>query len=109
MRPRSLVSRFSRTAIPAAIVIGLGVGLFLLGRGTAGGDPGFDAGRAQGVQEGRALQVAPAARSAFEAGYAAGANDVFGGYDGGWDLGRPYTITLAHGSDGVTYRIASRR
>jgi hypothetical protein len=109
MRPRSLVTRLSQTAVLAAIVIGLGTGLFLLGRETAGGDPGFDAGRAQGVQEGRALQVAPADRSPFEAGYAAGANDAFGGYDGGWDFGRPYTITLAHGSDGITYRIASRR
>jgi hypothetical protein len=109
MRPRSLVSRLSQTAIVAAIVIGLGVGLFLLGRETAGGDPGFDAGRAQGVQEGRALQVAPSDRNAFEAGYAAGANDVFGGYDGGWDFDRPYTITLAHGTNGVTYRIRSRR
>jgi hypothetical protein len=109
MRPRSLVSRLSQTAVLAAIVIGLGAGLFLLGRATAGGDEGFDAGRAQGVREGRALQVAPAARQAFAAGYAAGANDVFGGYDGGWDFGRPYTITLAHGDDGITYRIASRR
>jgi hypothetical protein len=109
MRPRSLVSRLSQTAILGAIAIGLGAGLFLLGRGTAGGDAGFDAGRAQGVEEGRSLQVAPADRKAFQAGYAAGANDVFGGYDGGWDFGRAYTITLAHGSDGVTYRIASRR
>lgn len=105
MRPRSLVSRLSQTAI----LIAIGVGLFALGRASAGGDEGFDAGRAQGVQEGRALQVAPASRSAFAAGYAAGANDVFGGYDGGWDFGRPYTITLAHGGDGITYRIASRR
>ena len=109
MRPRSLVSRFSRTASVAAIVIGLGAVLFVLGRATAGGDAGFDAGHAQGIEEGRALQVAPSSRAAFEAGYAAGASDVFGGYDGGWDFGRPYTITLAHGSDGITYRIASRR
>jgi hypothetical protein len=109
MRPRSLVTRLSQTAMLAAIVIGLGAGLFLLGRATAGFDAGFDAGHAQGVEEGRALQVAPPARREFEAGYAAGANDVFGGYDGGWDFGRPYTITLAHGSGGVTYRIASRR
>jgi hypothetical protein len=108
MRPRSLVSRFSRTAIVAAIAIGVGAGLFLLGRATAH-DGDYDAGRAQGVEEGRALQVAPAARNAFQAGYAAGADDVFGGYDGGWDFGRPYTITLAHGSNGVTYRIATRR
>jgi hypothetical protein len=109
MRPRSLVRRLSQTAVLAAIVIGLGTGLFLIGRATAGDEGDFDAGRAQGVQEGRALQVAPADRRAFEAGYSAGANDVFGGYDGGWDFGRPYTITLGHGGDGITYRIASRR
>jgi hypothetical protein len=34
---------------------------------------------------------------------------VFGGYDGGWDYDRPYVITLKQGSDGVTYRIASRK
>jgi hypothetical protein len=87
----------------------VGAGLFLLGRATAGGDPGFAAGRAQGVAEGRALQQPAPSRDAFDAGYAAGANDVFGGYDGGWDLGRPYVITLARGRGAVTYRIASRR
>jgi hypothetical protein len=105
MRRRSLVIRLSQSAAAVAIAIGL----VALGRVTAGGDAGFDAGRAQGVQEGRALQAPPTARSAFDAGYAAGANDVFGGYDGGWDLGRPYVITLARGRGGVTYRIASRR
>jgi hypothetical protein len=65
--------------------------------------------RAAGVEEGRALQQPAQARDAFKAGYAAGANDVFGGYDGGWDYDRPYVITLKEGSDGVTYRIASRR
>jgi hypothetical protein len=41
------------------------------------------------------LQVAPGARDAFQAGYAAGANDVFGDCDGGWDYDRPYVITYA--------------
>ena len=49
------------------------------------------------------------ARAAFDAGYAAGANDVFGGFDGGWSLSEPYVITLARGSGAVTYRIDSRR
>ena len=48
-------------------------------------------------------------RAAFEAGYAAGANDVFGGFDGGWSLGTPYVITLRKGSGAITYRIDSRR
>ena len=50
-----------------------------------------------------------APRAAFDAGYAAGANDVFGGFDGGWSLSEPYVITLARGSGAVTYRIDSRR
>jgi hypothetical protein len=82
---------------------------------------GIRAGRAAGVREGRALQLgesAPvkslprgsrrAAREAFEAAYAAGANDVFGGFDGGWSLSTPYVITLRRGSGAITYRIDSR-
>ena len=94
----------------------LAVAGFALGRASADTDAGHDAGvregRAAGLQEGRALQAtgsAASAREAFDAGYAAGANDVFGGFDGGWSLGEPYAITLARGSGGVTYRIDSRR
>jgi hypothetical protein len=101
-----------------AVVAGaaLAVAGFALGRSSADTDAGRDAGvregRAGGLQEGRALQAtgsAPTARAAFDAGYAAGANDVFGGFDGGWSLGEPYVVTLARGSGGVTYRIDSRR
>jgi hypothetical protein len=80
------------------------VGAAAMGRATA---PDND--RAAGLEEGRALQQPAAARDAFKAGYQAGANDVFGGYDGGWDYDRPYVITLEQGSDGVTYKIATRR
>ena len=70
-------------------------------------------GRALGVREGRALQASASTprgtRAAFEAGYAAGANDVFGGFDGGWSLDTPYVITLRKGSGAITYRIDSRR
>jgi hypothetical protein len=110
------------TILVAAV---LAAGMFALGRATgpdpasgygAGYGAGLAAGRAQGVQEGRALQeglalpadARDAATAAFNAGYRAGANDVFGGYDGGWSLGTPYLITLVAGSDGVTYRISSR-
>jgi hypothetical protein len=48
------------------------------------------------------------ARAAYDAGYAAGANDVFGDYDGGWYLARPYVVTLARARGAITYRIASR-
>jgi len=96
----------------------LAAGAFALGRGTtadtdAGHDAGVREGRAAGLQEGRALQATGSSphstRAAFDAGYAAGANDVFGGFDGGWSLSEPYVITLARGSGAVTYRIDSRR
>jgi hypothetical protein len=70
---------------------------------------GLREGRALGVSEGRALQIPASGRRAFRAGYVAGANDVFGGFDGGWSFRTPYVITLVHGKRGVTYRIDSRR
>ncbi len=83
---------------------------------SAGYLAGLRDGEAQGLREGRALQETgalpagsrQAAQVAFGDGYAAGANDVFGGYDGGWALATPYVITLERGTDGVTYRIADR-
>jgi hypothetical protein len=128
----------SRRVLPAAagvVVVALAVAAFLAGRltapapgsgtassaassaGSGGGyAAGFSAGEALGVGEGRALQqsasLAPgaqqSARQTFAAGYAAGAEDVFGGYDGGWAMGAPYLIVLAPGNGGATYRIASR-
>ncbi|MEN3303885.1 MAG: hypothetical protein V7603_87, partial [Micromonosporaceae bacterium] len=82
----------------------------------AGYAEGLRDGRAQGVQEGRALgqtqplpaQSRDAARAAFDAGYVAGANDVFGGYDGGWSPGVPYLVTLGHPGGPIGYRILSR-
>jgi hypothetical protein len=87
----------------AALIGALVVGAAVIGRVSAPKDD-----REAGVREGRALQQPAQARDAFEAGYQAGANDVFGGYDGGWDYDRPYVITLTKGSDGVTYKIATR-
>ena len=75
----------------------------------AGRAAGIREGRAVGIREGRALQVPAGSRRAFRAGYTTGANDVFGGFDGGWSLGTPYLITLGRGARGVTYRIDSRR
>ena len=77
---------------------------------------GLIAGEAQGREEGRALELGrtlpadarQAAEAAFKEGYAAGAVDVFGGYDGGWALGAPYAVTLAPGPDAIAYRIGSR-
>jgi hypothetical protein len=85
--------------------------------GRAGGyADGMRDGRAAGLREGRALQVPltlpsgqqDAAAAAFDAGYAAGANDVFGGYDGGWDMDSPYIVALTPAGNGITYRIRSR-
>jgi hypothetical protein len=121
-----------KIAVGLACAVAAG-GLFALGRGSADLDGARHEGRAAGVREakaaalregraaglseGRALQAgaaAPAgsrhaARRAFAAGYTAGANDAFGGFDGGWSLSTPYVITLRRGSGAITYRIDSRR
>jgi hypothetical protein len=77
---------------------------------------GLQMGEAEGRREGRALQEGIAlppnarrpVRDAFDAGYAAGANDVFAGYDGGWAVGMPYVVTMAVASDRIVYRIKTR-
>ncbi|MGN6333848.1 MAG: hypothetical protein ACTHOD_19710 [Motilibacteraceae bacterium] len=111
--------------VPLAAMLVAGTG-FLLGRLSSGHGPsrgyeqgyraGLDVGQSEGIEQGRALQlglsVPPSSRSAaqraFEAGYAAGANDIFGTYDGGWAFGRPYLVVLEPGEHGLTYRIARR-
>jgi hypothetical protein len=120
----------SKRAIVVVSLAGLVVvaAAFVLGRSTVSSAPppaaaslsgytdGFEAGRAAGIQEGRALQAGQAltgaerdtATAAFNAGYRAGVNDVFGGYDGGWSTGVPYAVTLVGGTGGATYRISSR-
>lgn len=77
---------------------------------------GLRDGQAEGVRTGRALQVGSTlpledravATSAFDDGYVAGWNDAFGGFDGGWQTGVPYLVTLAPGGNGLIYRISSR-
>jgi len=126
-------TRWLRYAGLALVGIVVGVGLVVVGRLTAGTSAarsagysagqqagysdGLREGRSEGVQEGRSLQVPvslppgeqDAARAAFNAGYAAGANDVFGGWDGGWDTGTPYVVMVTgSGGGGITYRIKSR-
>jgi hypothetical protein len=120
-----------RTKLLLAIAAGVvaAAGLFLIGRVTASNNAspasrqtvgdyfdGLRIGEAQGRQLGRALQEAdalPAAdrrpvRDAFDAGYAAGQNDVFAGYDGGWTLHVPWVITIERGGAKVDYRIEGR-
>jgi len=91
------------------VLVGVLVGALMVGAAAAGRATAPDDDRAAGVREGRELQVPPQARDAFQAGYEAGANDVFGGFDGGWDYDSPYVITLKKGTDGVTYAIATRK
>lgn len=77
---------------------------------------GLQVGEAQGRREGRALQEGAAlpagsrrpVHDAFGAGYAAGANDAFAGYDGGWTIGMPYVVTLAEAAGHIVYRIKGR-
>jgi hypothetical protein len=106
-----------RIAAAVALGLALAAGMFALGRATTG-EPergyadGFRDGRAVGVQEGRALQVGQlgpsGSQDAFNLGYAAGANDAFGGYDGGWSRSVPYLVVLGPGEGAITYRIVSR-
>jgi hypothetical protein len=121
----------NRTALGLVLVAVVAVpALVALGRVTAGRTParrvtadrsdeyfdGLQVGEAQGRREGRALQegiALPAntrrpVHDAFDAGYVAGANDVFAGYDGGWALGVPYVVTVVEAAGHIIYRIKSR-
>ena len=62
------------------------------------------------LQEGASVPAGSraAVRSAFNSGYAAGANDAFAGYDGGWAMGVPYIVVLEPGDGQIVYRIKSR-
>ena len=51
----------------------------------------------------------PTAGATYNAGYRAGREAAFAGYDGGWAYGVPYVISLQPGGPGITYRIASRK
>ena len=48
------------------------------------------------------------ARGSFDAGYLAGREAAFAGYDGGWAYGVPYIVSLQRGGPGITYRVARR-
>jgi hypothetical protein len=121
----------NRTALALVLVAVIAVpALVALGRVTAGRAParrvaadqsdeyfdGLQVGEAQGRREGRALQEGtelPATtrrpvHDAFDAGYVAGANDAFAGYDGGWAIGEPYVITVVEATGHIIYRIKSR-
>jgi hypothetical protein len=112
---------FLTSAIVVAFSCVLAVGL-VVGRQTAPAhsEAWIDAnavGYDEGVSVGRALQAGAAlpagtkdvAGKAFRAGYRSGLADSFGGYDGGWHLGRPYVVVLAQGAGDLPYRIAQRQ
>ena len=123
------IGTIARWVVSAALVAGVGI---LVGRATVdtheahdrgyrsglydGYFDGLPVGEAQGRREGRVLQEGsslPAAgrhvaTDAFDAGYAAGANDVFAGYDGGWAQSTPYVVTVRRTQGDIGYRIASR-
>lgn len=123
------MGRSSKVALVVIAGVLIGGGAFALGRITAPhathrsstpeiGDyfDGLRVGEAQGRQDGRALQEGielprgerHVARSSFDAGYVAGMNDAFAGYDGGWALRTPWIITLDDGSGQIAYRIRDR-
>jgi hypothetical protein len=121
------MTRSSKVMLAVAISVLIAAGGFVLGRLTAPDADrtatrlsayfdGLRAGEAQGRQEGRALQEGVQlprgqrnlARHAFDAGYVAGINDAFAGYDGGWALHMPWIITLDEGSGRAAYRIHDR-
>ncbi|MEU4237510.1 hypothetical protein [Actinoplanes sp. NPDC026619] len=106
----------TRSVLIAVLLVLAAAGTFWMGRATAArpmpADRGYASGHADGLLEGRAEQATlnlPATdKAVFDSGYAAGAADVFAGYDGGWDRDAPYVVVLAPGGPGITYRIASR-
>jgi hypothetical protein len=121
-----------KTAMAAVTVAAVAAGFFLLGRLSAGTSDarargyqsghndgyfdGLNTGEAQGQQEGRALQAASTVASdsrqpvqdAFNDGYAAGESDAFGSFDGGWELGLPYLVTVQRAPGAAVYRISNR-
>ena len=126
-----------RRVLTSAVLLATAAGLVMVGRlsvdseeiradaygaGHRDGDyagyfTGLQDGLTQGRREGRVLQEVSAApatsrrpvHDAFESGYEAGADDVFAGYDGGWQLSEPYMVTLERGRTPIAYRISSRK
>jgi hypothetical protein len=85
-----------RGAPPARLLVALsivavGVGGFVAGRGSVVGHP-----------------EARHPAGGYPAGYAAGREAAFEGFDGGWSFDTPYVVTLRRGGPGVTYRFARR-
>jgi hypothetical protein len=80
----------ARWLLVALVIAGVGVGAFLVGRGSVD------------------RERAPAPRGGFADAYRSGREDAFSGFDGGWDFETPYIVTLRHAGGGITYRVARR-
>ena len=79
-----------RLALVIVVAAAVLIGAFFLGRATVHSHP------------------AAVARGSFGAGYRAGREDAFSGFDGGWQFGVPYIVTLKKGPAGITYQFAAR-
>jgi hypothetical protein len=110
-----------RSAVIVVAVCAITGGAFLLGRHTAPAHPGswsdgYAVGYDAGIPVGRALQAGASlppdakdvATKAFQTGYRSGLADSFGGFDGGWKLGRPYVVVFGKGTGDRAYRIEQR-
>jgi hypothetical protein len=75
----------------ALVVVGVGVGAFIIGRGSVDRTP-----------------AAPVARGSFADGYRSGREAAFSGFDGGWSFDTPYIVTLKRAGSGITYRFERR-
>ncbi len=119
------MNHWRRTALALGAASVVAIAMFALGRAsvhTPAASPlgdyfdGLRVGQSQGRELGRAQQAGAAlpphdrrvAHDAFRAGYAAGADDVFAGYDGGWALGVPWIVVLEPGGTRIDYRIRDR-
>jgi hypothetical protein len=74
-----------RLLLGLALLAGIAVGAFALGRDSAPSQP------------------------VVTGSFAAGREAAFSGFDGGWSYGVPYIVVLRRGGPGVTYEFASRR
>jgi hypothetical protein len=79
----------TRVLVSIAVGVLVAAGAFLVGRG-------------------QRPSTAAARRASYHAGYLAGREDAFSGYDGGWAYGQPYIVVLRPGGPGITYRVAQR-
>ena len=74
-----------RLVLALVVLVAVGAGAFLAGRGSKKSGP------------------------VVTGSFAAGREAAFSGFDGGWSYGEPYIVVLRRGGPGVTYEFAGRR